>query len=181
MTLICGLIASSHGGESIQNTAITIGPKQFFSNSPAVIRKLEEERDRRIIMSRVCKTSEWAKRRGRADAVKEGIEEELKNRERDVERIITEINLIEQREQKAAVIQVGEGKEREIFYMDQNGDFWDDVSGARLNKQKIKEARLEEIKQLYKHRVYKKVPLSQCWEDAGKAPIKVAWPDFHKR
>ena len=70
MKLICGLIASSHGGESIRNTAITIGRKQFFSNSPAVIRKLEEERDRRIVMSRVCKTSEWAKRRGWADAVK---------------------------------------------------------------------------------------------------------------
>ena len=64
--------------------------------------------------------------------------------------------------------------------MDQNGDFWDDVSGARLNKQKIKEARLEEIKQLYKHKVYKKVPLSQCWEETGKAPIKVKWLDINK-
>ena len=67
-----------------------------------------------------------------------------------------EINLIEKGEQKAAVILVGEGAEREIYYMDQNGDFWDDVSGARLNKKKIQEARLEEIKQLYKHKVYKK-------------------------
>ena len=64
--------------------------------------------------------------------------------------------------------------------MDQNGDFWDDVSGAKLNKQKIQEARLEEIKQLYKHKVYKKVPISQCWAETGKAPIKVKWIDINK-
>ena len=78
------------------------------------------------------------------------------------------------------MIQVGEGEEKEICYMDQNGDFWDDVSGARLNKQKIREARLEEIKQLYKHKVYTKVPISHCWEETGNAPIKVKWLDINK-
>ena len=65
-------------------------------------------------MSRVCKTSEWAKRRGWADAVQKGIEEELKNREGGIERILAEISVIEKGEQKAAVIQVGEGEKKKI-------------------------------------------------------------------
>ena len=41
-------------------------------------------------------------------------------------------------------------------------------------------ARSEEMKELVKHNVYNKVPLSKCWEATGKAPIRVRWVDVNK-
>jgi hypothetical protein len=41
-------------------------------------------------------------------------------------------------------------------------------------------ARMEEIEEFRKRRVYEKVPLKQCMERTGKAPIKVRWVDINK-
>ena len=49
--------------------------------------------------------------------------------------------------------------ESEIYSMDHGGRFWDEVSGNRLNSEVVIVARLDEIKQLYPHNVYDKVPL----------------------
>ena len=38
--------------------------------------------------------------------------------------------------------------------------FWDDLSGKQLNADKVKQARIEELGELMKHRVYEKVPIS---------------------
>jgi len=72
------------------------------------------------------------------------------------------------------------GEKDELYYMDQYGEFWDDVSNKRLDKNKVMEARLHEITQIYRHKVYTKVPIQQCWTRTGKAPIRVKWIDINK-
>ncbi len=58
--------------------------------------------------------------------------------------------------------------------------FWDDVSGEPLSTERVIRARLEEIEEFPKREVYDKVPISQCWERTGKAPIGVRWVDINK-
>ena len=57
---------------------------------------------------------------------------------------------------------------------------WDDVFGATLNPQKVREARKEEIKYVNKMRFYDKVPTNQCHERTGKALITIRWIDTNK-
>ena len=35
---------------------------------------------------------------------------------------------------------------------------------------------MEEVK---KHEVYEKVPISECWDKTGKAPIQTRWIDIN--
>ena len=39
---------------------------------------------------------------------------------------------------------------------------------------------MEEIEQVRKHGVYKKVPIEQCVKETGKKPIRVRWLDINK-
>ena len=61
-----------------------------------------------------------------------------------------------------------------------DGEYWDDLSGARLDKTGVKKARVEEIRKGKKHRVYTKVPVAQCWERTGKKPIGTRFVDVNK-
>ena len=54
-------------------------------------------------------------------------------------------------------------------------DHIDDVSGKPLNSVKVALARKDEIGYVRKMTVYKKVPLALCWEETGRAPIRVKW------
>jgi hypothetical protein len=49
--------------------------------------------------------------------------------------------------------------------------FWDEISGEPLETERVIRARAEEIAEFRKREVYDKVPVSQCWERTGKAPI----------
>ena len=44
----------------------------------------------------------------------------------------------------------------------------------------VKKARLEELRQVRMHKVYTKVPIQQCWDEAGKNPSTVRWLDVNK-
>ena len=46
---------------------------------------------------------------------------------------------------------------------------WDDISGEELNGEMVRDARTEEMMEVEKHKVYTKVPVSECWEKTGKA------------
>ena len=50
-------------------------------------------------------------------------------------------------------------------------DFYDNISGERLNSDMVKEARKEEMAEARKHKVYEKVDITECCEGKGKAPI----------
>ena len=44
---------------------------------------------------------------------------------------------------------------------------WDDVSGAALDPQKVKQARREEIEYVHKMSLYEKVPIKECVARTG--------------
>ena len=58
--------------------------------------------------------------------------------------------------------------------------YWDDMSGKELRADLIAAAREEEMKEVYKHKLYTKVPLQQCWDETGKDPIGTRWVDVNK-
>ena len=62
----------------------------------------------------------------------------------------------------------------------EEGEYWDSSSGAPLQPSLVQQARMEEILQFRKHGVYQKVPVRECWERTGKAPIGIKWVDVNK-
>ena len=50
-------------------------------------------------------------------------------------------------------------------------DYYNDLSSERLNSEMVEEARRKEIADVNKHKVYKKVPITKCYDAVGKAPI----------
>ena len=58
--------------------------------------------------------------------------------------------------------------------------YYDDMSGKELPEEGVRKARQEELGELKKHGVYRKVPLKECWEATGKEPIGTRWVDVNK-
>jgi hypothetical protein len=65
-------------------------------------------------------------------------------------------------------------------------EFWseeyalDDVHGGLLDLGKVREARSEEIEFMKSRCIWKEVPIHECWEKSGKAPVTVKWVDTEK-
>ena len=59
-------------------------------------------------------------------------------------------------------------------------EYFDNLSGERLDKELVKKARAEEMKEFAKYGVYKKVPISECFAKTSKGPIGVRWVDVNK-
>lgn len=59
-------------------------------------------------------------------------------------------------------------------------EFYDDMSGEKLDPKGVREAREEEMKEVYKHDLYKKVKIEECRNDAGRDPIGTRWVDINK-
>ena len=70
--------------------------------------------------------------------------------------------------------------DQEVYYVDFNAEYWDEVSNKKLNREEVILAGLNEVKQVQNHGVYEKVPTQQCWDRTGKAPILVRWIDINK-
>ena len=60
------------------------------------------------------------------------------------------------------------------------GKYWDDAKGGWLDPVLVRKAREEEMQYVKKHAVYEKVPMTQCWKETGKNPIKTGWADTNK-
>jgi hypothetical protein len=58
---------------------------------------------------------------------------------------------------------------------------WDDVSGAALKPELVRQARKSEMEYFERMKVYKKVLKKKCYEMTGKAPIGVRWIDVNKQ
>ena len=58
--------------------------------------------------------------------------------------------------------------------------FVDDVSGQLLDTEMVKEAWKEEMEQFDLHKVYAKVPISECVRMTSKGPIGSRWIDINK-
>ena len=82
---------------------------------------------------------------------------------------------------------VGECDDVDVMGLDQeSGDlewmkYWDDTNGKELRADLVKAARMEEIKEVRRMKVWTKVPRSQCIAETGKPPIKVRWVDRNKK
>ena len=50
-----------------------------------------------------------------------------------------------------------------------------------LDSHMVRMARKEEMEEVRKHNLYMKVPIGQCWDKTGKAPIGVRWVDINRR
>ncbi len=59
-------------------------------------------------------------------------------------------------------------------------DYYDDLSGKKLDAELVKIARKEELEEVKKHGVYEQVPIDECWKVTGKRPIGVRWVDVNK-
>ena len=46
-----------------------------------------------------------------------------------------------------------------IFYVDGEGNYWDEITGKILDAEEVQRARLEEMRDNEKHRVYVKKPI----------------------
>ena len=62
----------------------------------------------------------------------------------------------------------------------EDSEFYDTTTGAPLRKEAVLKARQEELGWVHKQRIYTKVPLEECWQTTGKAPITLKWIDKNK-
>ena len=57
---------------------------------------------------------------------------------------------------------------------------WDDLTGMKLDGNKVKEVRAKEIQYVRTMDLYEKVLIQQCYERTGKGPISTRWIDINK-
>ena len=75
---------------------------------------------------------------------------------------------------------IGEQFVGSVSAEDQIEEYWDDLSGQKLDGEKVKAAREEEMQEFRKFGVYDKVPEEECWKITGKDPIGTRWVDINK-
>ena len=65
---------------------------------------------------------------------------------------------------------VNPGEKGMVMAVEENNweAFYDNLSGAMLNPEVVKDARKEEMVEVYKHRVYINVPVEERYEKTGK-------------
>ena len=60
------------------------------------------------------------------------------------------------------------------------GKYYDGMSGDKLDTEGVNKARAEDITEVYKHNLYTKVPIKECWVKIGQGPIGTIWADANK-
>ena len=151
----------------IGGSHVTIDDDRVWTNSDVIRRRIMEEKERRAW--RTTKGLDTTRMRPWGQVFQQATQQQLNNREIDDD--------LTTNEYQPRRIHFSES---EIYYLDHEGNFWDEVSGNQLNSDEVIKARLDEIKQLHQHDVYDKVPLSECWQSTGRAPVKVKWIDINK-
>ena len=154
-----------------------MGKSEVWTNSPEVKMDILEEEAKAGWIEKLRTGKREARKSQYCDLVKRGIEEQMENRERDIGAVEASMKV-----SRGAGILIVEDprKEREIFYVDAWGRYFDEVSGKELESKGVTKARVEELIEVAKHRVYDKVPIAQCYADTGSAPIRVRWLDINK-
>ena len=61
-----------------------------------------------------------------------------------------------------------------------DSEFYDDLSGKPLDPKLVRAARAEEIEGARAHKVWIKVPTSECYERTGKKPVATRWVQVNK-
>ncbi len=60
------------------------------------------------------------------------------------------------------------------------GETYDEIAGAALPPELVRQARAEEIKFMLDWGVWKRALITECWAETGKAPIGSKWVDVNK-
>ena len=127
-------------------TLTSIEDRRVWTNSPVLVQRILQEKERRAwCQSRGIKTRrlpEWG------EIFHEALRTQVERRELDWNEVADST--------PPRRIYYGED---EIYYMDHNGDFWDEMSGKQLNSEEVIAARLDEIKHLHSYDVYENVPI----------------------
>ena len=63
---------------------------------------------------------------------------------------------------------------------EQGEEIYDDLPGEILDRDLVKRARQDEMQDIFKHGVYEKVNIEECWEKTGADPIGARWVDVNK-
>ena len=153
----------SNGGAHVK-----IGNRRLWSNSRAIVGKLLEEKWRRRgrqSLGLKPETKSWG------EVIQEATLVQLERREGEGE-------WVPSKEPGWLVLECEEQKS--VYYLDSEGRCWDEVSHKLLDADGVAAARLDEIQQIHNHSVYEKVPVEECHQKTGKAPIKVKWVDINK-
>ena len=64
--------------------------------------------------------------------------------------------------------------------VDPCGEFYDDLSGKRLDPKLVHEARMDEIRGILQHGVWSKCSVAECLQVTGKMPVGTRWVDINK-
>ena len=71
--------------------------------------------------------------------------------------------------------------EKEFFQeLSKSETFYDDISKKPLSPQKVRAARADEVKGVYQHKLFDKVPLKECWDETSADPVSTRWVDINK-
>ena len=77
--------------------------------------------------------------------------------------------------------QIHSGPIMTLYVQDDHEEYFiDDVYGSVLDPEKVKKARLEELRYFQKMGVYERCDMTECWVYTGKNPIKTRWIDTNK-
>lgn len=150
---------------------VRVGNRRLWTNSGVIIRKVMEEKERR----------KWRREKG----IKPEETKSWKSIARGYdtpsgrEREMDEFEKIRRAPGRLHLSKGDEESESAVYYMDSEGEFWDEISKKKLNKNGVIAARLEEIKQVHPHGAYEKVTLEECWNQTGKGSIKTKWVDIN--
>ena len=69
---------------------------------------------------------------------------------------------------------------REQGYYCDPGEFWDDITGVKLDAEKVRKARELELEFVDKKPIYIEADVDECWARTGKKPISTRWVDIDK-
>ena len=102
-----------------------------------------------------------------SEVMKEGIKDELDRRE-----TIGEVNLVSE-ESTPGILIIEDEESMQVYYIDSNGNYWDEITQKQLDQEGVRRARLDEMRQIHQHKVYTKVPERMCIEETGRKPVSV--------
>ena len=144
----------------IGEVGIVIEDTKVWTNSVEVAQRMRDEERRKTW--RKQKGIQGKDHRGWSEVMKDGMMREMDRRE------IGEVNEISE-ESTSGILIIGENDDMQVYYVDSNGECWDEITNKKLNQEGVRKARLDEMKQIYQHNVYTKVPERMCIEKQGES------------
>ena len=67
-----------------------------------------------------------------------------------------------------------------VMVLSRSPVFVDDIYNVPLNPQLVMAARADEVKGVYNHKLFDKVPIKECWDETGARPVSTRWVDINK-